>query len=62
VDLEAILGWHAFTYLWTLLGCFRDAPQVDMSTKNSPSMDIKLKGDGALDVHDDAPIIPNLQV
>jgi hypothetical protein len=32
-----------------------------MNTKDSPSVDIKSKGDGALDVHDDAPIIANLQ-
>ncbi len=24
VDLEAILGWHAFAYLCTLLGCSKD--------------------------------------
>jgi hypothetical protein len=57
VDLEAISGWHASTYLCTLLGCFRVAPQIDISTKDSPSVGIKLKG-----VHDDACIITNLQV
>jgi hypothetical protein len=26
VGLEAMLGWHAFAYLCTLLGCFGDVP------------------------------------
>jgi hypothetical protein len=42
-----------------LLGRFKDAPEIDTNTKDFPSVDIKSKGDGALDVHDDAPIIAN---
>jgi hypothetical protein len=26
VDLEVVIGWHASTYLCTLLGCFGDVP------------------------------------
>ncbi len=34
VDLEAILGWHASSYLCTLLGCFGDVPQGNTSNGN----------------------------
>jgi hypothetical protein len=30
VDLKAILGWHAFAYLYTLLGCFGDVLQTSL--------------------------------
>jgi hypothetical protein len=49
-------------WIWSHKDLEPYAPQIDMNAKDSPSVDIKLKGDGALDVHDDAPIIANLQV
>jgi hypothetical protein len=56
VDLEAILGQHAFTYLCTLLGCSKDVPQNNMSNGNSHNDNDELEGNGALDIHLDLPI------
>ncbi len=51
VDLEAMLRWHAFAYLCTLLGCYRDVPQGNMGGGNSQSNDDEPKGNNALNVH-----------
>jgi hypothetical protein len=60
VDLEVVIGWHPFSYLCTLLGCSRDAPHINMSTKDFRGVDIEPKGHNALNIHDDAPIITYL--
>ncbi len=62
VDLEVILGWHAFTYLCTkLLGCFKDVPQINVDDGDPYDVDMESKGNGALNIYDDAPIIAYLQ-
>ncbi len=61
VDLEAIPRWHASTYLCTLLGCYGDVPHTSMDDGDLHDVDMELKGNGALDIYDDAPIIAYLQ-
>ncbi len=51
VDLEVMLGWHAFAYLCTLLGCFGDVPKGNMGGGNSQSNDDEPEGNNALDIH-----------
>jgi hypothetical protein len=51
VDLEVVLGWHAFSYLCILLGCVGDVPQSNTSNGNSQSDNDELKGNGALNIH-----------
>jgi hypothetical protein len=62
VDLEVVLGWHASAYLCTLLGCFGDVFHSSMDNGDPHDVDMESKGNGALDIHDDAPIIAYLQV
>ncbi len=54
VDLEVVLSWHVFAYLCILLGCFGNAPHSNMGNKDSCYANIKPKGDGALNILDDA--------
>ncbi len=61
VDLKVVPKRHAFTYLCTLLGCFRDVPQGNMSGGNSQSDGDEPKGNNALDIHLDLPIMAYLQ-
>ncbi len=51
MDLEVVLGWHAFAYLCTLLGCCGDVCEDNMGSGNSHNDDDKPKGNGALDIH-----------
>jgi hypothetical protein len=62
VDLEIIPGWHASAYLCTLLGCFGDVLQTSVNDGDPHDVDMESKGNGALDIYDDAPIITYLQV
>ncbi len=41
VDFEAVLGWHVFAYLCTLLGCFGDVPQTKSDSGNFQEEDIE---------------------
>ncbi len=61
MDLEVVPKWHVFAY-YTLLGCFKDVPQVRLGNGDSQEEDIEPKGNGVLDIHDDSPIIAYLQV
>jgi hypothetical protein len=60
-DLEVILGWHAFAYLCTLLGLYRDVPQTSMNDGDPHDVDMESKGNGVLDIYDDALVIVYLQ-
>jgi hypothetical protein len=60
VDLEAILGWHAFAYLRTLLGCYGDVPQGNMDGGNSQNDNDELEGNNALDIHLDLHVMAYL--
>jgi hypothetical protein len=51
VDLEAVLRWHASSYLCTLSGCFGDVPQGNTSNGNSQSDNDELKANGTLNIH-----------
>ncbi len=62
VNVETILGWHAFAYLYTLLGCFSDVLQTNMDDGDPHDVDMELEGNGALDIYDDALVIAYLQV
>ncbi len=62
MDLEVIIGWHAFAYLCNMLGCFGNALQIEMNIGDYHGMDIEPKGDGALNIHDDTHVIKYLQV
>jgi hypothetical protein len=50
VDLEVVLGWHAFTYLCTLLRCFKDVPQTSVDDGDPHDVDMELEGNGAMDI------------
>jgi hypothetical protein len=54
VDLKAISWWHASAYLCTLLGCFGDVPQTSVDDGEPHDVGMESKGNGALDVYDDA--------
>ncbi len=60
IDLEVVLRWHASTYLCTMLGHSRDVPHSHMGNGEFHDEDIELEGNGALDIHEDAPIITYL--
>jgi len=62
VNLEAILRWHAFKYLCTLLGCHGDVPQTSVDDGDPHDVAMELEGNGALDIYDDVPIITYLQI
>ncbi len=58
IDLEAILIWHAFTYLCIVLEHFGNVPHNGMDNGDfHHDQDIKLEGNGVLDIHEDIPII-----
>ncbi len=57
-----MLGWHAFTYMYILLGCSGDVPQGNKGGGNSQSDNDKPKGNSALDIHLDLPVMAYLQV
>jgi hypothetical protein len=61
VDLEVVPRWHASTYLCTLLGCFGDVPHTSVDDGDPHDVDMESKGNGALDIYDDAPVIAYLQ-
>jgi hypothetical protein len=61
VNLEMVLTWHVLAYLCTMLRCFWDVPQINMGNKDSCDTNIELKGDGALDIHEDALVISYFQ-
>jgi len=62
VDFEAILRWHVFAYLYTLLGCYGDVLHTKMDDGDLHDVDMELNDNGALDIYDDALIITYLQV
>jgi hypothetical protein len=43
-----------------MLGCSEDLLQINMSNEDSHDTNIESKGDGALDIHDDARVITYL--
>ncbi len=57
VDLEVVLGWHAFPYLCTLLGCFGDVHQTNVDDGDPHAVDMESKGNGALDIYDHARVV-----
>jgi hypothetical protein len=61
VDLETVLGWHASTYLCTLLGCSKDVLQTNVDDGDSHDVDMESKGNVALYIYDDAHVIAYLQ-
>jgi hypothetical protein len=61
VDLEVVPKWHASAYLYTLLGCSRDVPHTSVDDGDPHDVDMELKGNGALDIYDDASILAYLQ-
>jgi len=60
-NLEVVPTWHALAYLCIMLGCSWDVPQINMCNKHSCDTNIELKGDGVLDIHEDALVISYLQ-
>jgi len=60
--LEIVPRWHALAYLCTLLGCFGDVHQINMSNEDSHDVNIEQKGDGALNIHEVAHVITYLQI
>ncbi len=51
VDLEAMPGWHASTYMCILLGCSGDVPQGNRGGGNFQSDNDESKGNSALNIH-----------
>jgi hypothetical protein len=60
VDLEVVLRWHVYAYFSTLFGCSRDVPHTIVDDGDPHDVDMESKGNGALDIYDDAPIIAYL--
>jgi hypothetical protein len=61
MDLEAIFGWHASTYLCTLFGCYGDLFQIGVDDGDSHDVNmVELEGNGTLDIYDDAFVITYL--
>ncbi len=58
VDLEIVPGWHASTYICTLLGCFGDILQTSVDDGDPHDVDMELEG--TLEFYDNAPIIAYL--
>ncbi len=58
--MEVISGWHAFAYLCILLGCYGDVPQGNMGNGNSHNDDDEPKGNGALHIYLNLPIMAYL--
>jgi hypothetical protein len=62
MDLEVVPEWHAFTYLCTLLRCFKDVPQTSTMDDGDPHhVDMESEGNDALDIYDDELTITYLQ-
>ncbi len=61
MDLETISRQHVFTYLCTLLGCYGDVLHINVDDGDSHDVDMESKGNGALDICDDALVIAYLQ-
>ncbi len=55
-------GWHAFTYMCTLLGCSGDVPQGNKGGGNFQSDNEEPKGNNALDIHLNLLVMAYLQV
>jgi inorganic pyrophosphatase len=49
--------WHASAYLCTLLGCYGDVPHTSVNDGDPHDVDMESKGNGTLDIYDDAPVI-----
>ncbi len=60
VDLDVIPRWYASAYLCTLLGCYGDVPQTNMDDGDPHDVEMESKGNDALDIYDDAPVIAYL--
>jgi len=60
VDLKVVLGWHASTYMCTLLGYFGDVPQGNTNSGNSHIDNDEPEGNGALDIHLYLPVLAYL--
>jgi hypothetical protein len=60
VDLEVIPKWHFLAHC-TLLGCSGDVPQARLGNGDSQEEHTEPKGNGALNIHHDSPIIAYLQ-
>lgn len=43
-----------------MLGCYENVSQINMGNEDSHDTNIESKGDGALDIHDDARVITYL--
>jgi hypothetical protein len=43
-----------------MLGCFGNVPKTNINNNDSCNVDIELKGDGAFDIYENAPIIAYL--
>jgi hypothetical protein len=54
MDLEVVINWHVFAYPCNLLGCFGNTLHSNMGNKDSYYANIKPKGDGSLNILDDA--------
>jgi hypothetical protein len=57
VNFEAIIGWHAFAYICSLLGCFGVVPQINVSAKDFHDVGIE-----ALNIYKYAFVIAYMQV
>ncbi len=55
-----MLGWHAFTYMCILSGCSRDVPQGNTGGGNFQSDNDEPKGNSALNIHLNLPIMAYL--
>ncbi len=60
--MEIIPRWHILAYFCTLLGCFGDVHQINMSNEDSHDVNIEQKDNGALNIHDIAHVITYLQI
>ncbi len=60
-NLEVVPTWYTLAYLCTMLGCSWDVPQINIGNKDSCDTNIELKGDGALDIHENTLVISYLQ-
>jgi len=49
-----------FAYLCTLLGCYGDLLQIGVDVGDSHDANMELKGNGNLDIYEDASIIAYL--
>lgn len=52
MDLKGILRWHVYTYMCTMLGCFREVLQAIMN--NGDSQEGEIQSNGIQYMHDDS--------